>query len=98
MDDDLELLAEWPDLSRLLRHYAQTETADREVWQDRLLELDGVSAKDLTRLHGELIAQGWIEQNTGVTPFVRAGVVAGCYRLTSPGLRLAGGFAKRQAA
>jgi len=98
MDDDFDVLAAMPELSRLLQHYAPPAASDREAWQDRLMELDGVSAKDLTRLHGELIAQGWLEQNTGVTPFVRPGVVAGCYRLTSLGFRQANGIVKRQAA
>ena len=98
MDDELDLLAEARDLLRLLAHYAQYGEADREAWQDRLMELEGLSAKDLTRLHGELMAQGWIEQNTGVTPFVRPGVVAGCYRITAAGLRLVRVFATRQAA
>ena len=39
----------------------------REVWQDRLMEMEGAAAKELTQLHGELIAFAWIEQNTGNT-------------------------------
>ena len=34
-----------------------------------------------------VIAYGWIEQNTGVTPLAKPGVVASCYRITPAGLR-----------
>jgi hypothetical protein len=63
MDDELDVLAASPDLVRLLTHYARAE--DREAWQGRVTELDGCTAAELVRLHGELIAGGWVEQNTG---------------------------------
>ena len=40
---------------------------------------------DLTRLYGELLAHGWIEQNTGDTPVLEPGRFACCYRITSAG-------------
>jgi hypothetical protein len=85
--DDMDYLRASPDLCRLLAHYALRGTADQEDWQDRLRELDGVESRDLTRLHGELIAFSWVEQNTGVTPLAWPGVVAGCYRITAAGQR-----------
>ena len=66
-------------LRRLLCHYAQLGTADRESWQGRVMELDDLPPRDLSRLHGELLAQGWVELNAGATP--------ACYRVTLPGLR-----------
>jgi hypothetical protein len=71
----------------LLRHYAELGLADRESWRDRVMELDGAGAKELSRLHGELIALGWVEQNTGATPVLKPGVAAACYRVTTHGLR-----------
>jgi hypothetical protein len=85
--DELERLREAEDLGRLLAHYGQFAAADREAWQDRLMELADVAAKDLIGLHGELIAYGWIEQNTGAVSARKPGVVAGCYRITPAGLR-----------
>src|SRR5262245_38532782 len=85
--DELERLRQAVDLQRLLHHYAVAGTADWEVWQDRLMHLPGAGSADLTRLHGELIAFGWVEQNTVQTPVLRAGVVASCYRVTTAGLR-----------
>jgi hypothetical protein len=41
----------------------------------------------MTRLHGELIAHGWVEQNTGLTPLLRKGEAPACYRVTTAGLR-----------
>jgi hypothetical protein len=51
------------------------------------MAIDGVESPELSKLHGELIAFGWIEQNTGNTPVLRAGAVPGCYRVTLTGLR-----------
>ena len=75
-DDPLEVGSV---LLQLLRHYAELGAEDRETWQMRLMDLDGLEPRELSRLHGELIAQGWVELNAGVTP--------GCYRVTLPGLR-----------
>jgi hypothetical protein len=87
MLDELQRLREVPDLLRLLAHYARAGTADREAWQDRLMELEGESPAALVKLHGDLIAFGWVEQNTGIVPLIRPGAVAGCYRITPSGLR-----------
>jgi hypothetical protein len=85
--EEPEALSSDSPLFRLLRHYAEPGEIDREAWQDRLMALEGLTGRDLSRLHGELIAQGWVEQNTGSTPSVRLGVATGCYRVTLPGLR-----------
>ena len=74
-------------LARLLSHYADLGAADREAWQDRRMGLEGVEPRELVRLHGQLIACGWLEQNTGATPVSMPGVVAACYRVTAAGLR-----------
>jgi hypothetical protein len=87
MFDELDRLSEDADLLALLTHYAEAGAADREAWQDRVMEQEGVPPRELARLHGELIAYGWVEQNTGVTTVLKPGVAAACYRVTSTGLR-----------
>jgi hypothetical protein len=87
MFDEFQRLCETRALFRLLAHYAEAGARDRETWQDRVMSLDGVSARELSRLHGELIAYGWVEQNTGTTPVLKPGVAASCYRVTSAGLK-----------
>jgi hypothetical protein len=87
MFDEVQHLRDSPTLQRLLEHYARSGAADREAWQDRLMELDGTGPHDLVQLHGELLAFNWIEQNTGVTPNPRRGAVPGCYRVTLLGQR-----------
>ena len=89
MFDELDRLREAPELRSLLAHYAERGKADREAWQDRLNHLDGLEARAVVRLHGELLAFGWIEQNTGVTPasMPRGGAAPACYRVTTAGLR-----------
>jgi hypothetical protein len=49
--------------------------------------LEGVEPRDLVRLHGQHLARGWLEQNTGATPVLRPGTVTACYRVTAAGLR-----------
>ena len=79
LDDSLRM-QENPNLLALLTHYAEQGAEDRATWRTRLIEMDGVEPKQLTVLHGELIAFDWIEQNTGQT-------LAACYRITLHGLR-----------
>jgi hypothetical protein len=87
MVDDFERLRVSPDLAGLLRHYADAGVADPEAWLDRLMILEGANARDLTRLHGSLIASGWLEMNVAVPKFSQPGTIASCYRATLAGLR-----------
>jgi len=87
MFDELERLRGVKELFDLLRHYQQAGQTDREAWQDRVVEMTGIEPRQLVKLHGELLAYGWLEQNTGLTPVLRAGVAASCYRITSAGIR-----------
>ena len=87
MFDELQLLFDDSRLFQLLDHYGQLGLADRTVWHDRLMEMGHVSRHDLTRLHGELIAWGWLEQNTGNTAVLKPGAVANCYRITAQGVK-----------
>src|SRR5438309_532315 len=87
MFDEMDRLRGVKELSALLTHYAELAAPDRQVWLDRVTELDGVEARDLIKLHGELIAWGWLEQNTGSTPVLKRGCAPACYRITPAGLR-----------
>jgi hypothetical protein len=87
MFDELDRLREAPELHHLLSHYAELARPDRQVWLDRCMQMEGCDARRLIRFHGELLAYGWIEQNTGVVTTVREGAAPGCYRLTPAGLR-----------
>jgi hypothetical protein len=87
MINEVQRLRDTEGLFRLLEHYVAAGTADRTAWQDRLMELEGLKPAELSRSHGELIAHGWVEQNTGQTPLHKPGVVACCYRITGSGVR-----------
>jgi len=87
MFNELLRLHDTPSLFELLSHYAGLAAADRQAWQDRRMQQDGCDVREMTRLHGELIAHGWVEQNTGLTPVLRKGEVPACYRVTTTGLR-----------
>src|SRR5438128_2419830 len=87
MFDEMDRLRDVKELSALLAHYAELAAPDRQVWQDRVQELEGIDARAVVKLHGELLAYGWLEQNTGATPVLRRGAAAACYRITTAGLR-----------
>src|SRR3984957_2337512 len=86
LDDSLRL-RENPHLLSLLSHYAQQGIEDRATWRDRLMQMEGVEPKQLSVLHGELIAFDWIEQNTGQAIARPDGTLSACYRITLNGLR-----------
>jgi hypothetical protein len=87
MPEEMQRLCDTPELLRLLAHYGQLGREDRQAWQDRLTRLDGTEGRELARLYGELLAAGWVEQNTGATPVLQPGRLACCYRITPAGLR-----------
>jgi hypothetical protein len=92
MFDESQRLRENPHLLFLLSNYAQHGAEDWTTWRDRLMQIEGVDAKQLSALHGELIAFDWIEQNTGQASAMKDGVIANCYRITLNGLREYGRF------
>jgi hypothetical protein len=87
MRDELQLLKGNENLSRLLSHYATTGAAERENWQDRVMEQEGIERQGLVKLHGLLLACSWIEQNTGSVSLLQPGVVRQCYRITAAGIK-----------
>jgi hypothetical protein len=87
MFDEMERLCGVKGLCELLAYYVERGAEDRQAWQDRPEEMEGVSGRELVRLHGELLAHGWIEQNTGLTPVLKAGAAPCCYRITTAGIR-----------
>ena len=87
MFEEMERLTQDGNLYQLLGHYAIPGSDNRETWHDRIMELGDLSPMDLVHFHGELIAYGWIEQNSGVVPVLRPGAVPDCYRVTVAGLR-----------
>ena len=87
MFDEIERLRDAKELYGLLGYYGERGVGDRQAWQDRPGELEGVGPRDLVKLHGELLAYGWVEQNTGATPVLQKGVARQCYRITPAGLR-----------
>jgi hypothetical protein len=72
---------------RLLAHYAAAGEANREAWIDRPMKWDDLDGRALAKLHGHLVAEGWLEINLDSSTPRREGTVASCYRVTPAGLR-----------
>jgi hypothetical protein len=87
MINELEHLRASTNLFDLLTHYATLARPDRHVWHDRKMQIEGHDPREVTRLHGELIAFGWLEMNLEVPGDLRPDEVVSCYRITSAGLR-----------
>jgi hypothetical protein len=87
MIEDMEHLSTGCSQYGLLCRYRDAAAGDRQAWLDRVQELGGVTGRDLVRLHGELLAYGWLEQNTGATPAGTGGGAPACYRVTPAGMR-----------
>jgi hypothetical protein len=87
MMDELDRLRQTKGLYDLLGYYQEKGAGDRQVWQDRLLEMEGMESRELVRLHGELLAFGWLEQNTGMAATPRVGAAPACYRISAAGAR-----------
>ena len=85
MTDELEQLREDARLCDLLSRYSEAGAADRAAWLDRVLSIGDAGPADLSRLHGQLLAAAWIEQNTGYAVASGAGQVRQCYRVTPAG-------------
>jgi len=51
------------------------------------MDMEGIETKELTQLHGELIAFDWIEQNVGRASSTTERIIAGLYRITLHGIR-----------
>lgn len=73
-------------LRRLLLHYEETyrRQVDAE-WLDRLMELDGTDGEELSRLHGLLLAHGWLDSRVHHQAFDLPGQVRACYQITREG-------------
>lgn len=82
MFDELQRLHEDENLFQLLDHYVQSAADDKDAWLDRHAVLP-----EPARLHGLLVAFGWVEQNTGVVPAESPGLCRRCYRATNAGRR-----------
>jgi hypothetical protein len=87
MSEELDLLLASAGLAELLAHYGRLAEIDRDVWHPRLNELAGSGSRELSQMHGELIAYGWIDlavyRYGGETGSQRTGG----YRITPDGRR-----------
>lgn len=84
----LEILLENPVLHQLLEEYAEKKLKVPDAdWQDRIMQFGECQSKELSRLHGRLIALGWLETRVAHDVFAVPGRLTHCYRITREGQR-----------
>lgn len=71
----------------LMQYRKQREQFPDAEWHDRVMELGGVNVTELSRLHGVLLAQGWLDINVSREAFSVPGRLAHCYKVTREGLQ-----------
>lgn len=93
MITNIQTLQSDEQLRQLLDRYVQLHKSQPKVeWHDRVMELDGCDTQRLAKLHGLLLASGWIETRVHGDSFRHAGRLEACYKVTHDGvhaLRLA---------
>lgn len=88
MIGSIEILCENPSLHELLLSYRQQRKQRRDAeWDDRIMRFDDLSDKELSKLHGTLLALGWLETRVCREAFDVPGQLTACYRVTHEGIR-----------
>ncbi|QDU62757.1 hypothetical protein Pan216_36270 [Planctomycetes bacterium Pan216] len=88
MRSALTLLRDDLDLRQLLAEYKARKDRDKNAeWFDRVMALGDLDQRALSKLHGLLLAQGWIDTRIASDVFDEPGRLANCYRITSDGNR-----------
>jgi hypothetical protein len=88
MIGSLEILCDNEALHTLLTRYRQLRKQNPGAeWNDRVMELPETPPAALSKLHGTLLALGWIETRVSWEAFETPGKLTACYRITNDGLR-----------
>ncbi len=74
-----------PRVYQVLGHYDKRDAVGPAPWRERLMDIPGVAAAELSRLHGLLLAYGWIVQGPALGDDGRC--LSSCYRITPAGQR-----------
>jgi hypothetical protein len=74
-----------PRVYKVLGHYDCPGAAGLPAWKERLTALPGVETCELSRLHGLLLAYGWLVQGPALGSDGRC--LSACYRMTPAGQR-----------
>lgn len=86
MLSSLETLRDDLPMRSLLTEYRHQHFQKPEVeWHHRVMALPRVEPERMSRLHGYLLASGWIDTRVELTSFSAAGEVLSSYRITREG-------------
>ena len=85
MRGELQQFRNDPRVYQVLGYYDSGRPAGLPAWRQRLMTLPGVDAQELSRLHGLLIAYGWLVQGPALSSDGRS--LSSCYRMTPAGQR-----------
>ncbi|MFO0945510.1 MAG: hypothetical protein U1D30_06140 [Planctomycetota bacterium] len=74
-------------LRDLLEQYRARQISRPDMeWQDRVMELGTLTPTELSKLHGLLLANGWVDTRVTADAFATAGKLTDCYKVTRDGL------------
>lgn len=87
MQSPLDTMSPSAPLRGLLARYRDVGEASPDVpWHDRVMELAGIGPEELSKLHGILLAKGWLETRVDREALATPGRLRACYRATREGI------------
>lgn len=87
MPSPLDTFSPSAPLRGLLARYRDLGEASPDVpWHDRVMELAGIGPDELSKLHGILLAKGWLDTRVDREALATPGRLRACYRATREGI------------
>lgn len=84
----LELLRESLPLRELLAQYkSYREVHPGQEWHDRVMQLGTLEPPEISKMHGVLLANGWVDTRVAIETFNTPGRLQSCYKITPDGVR-----------
>lgn len=83
-----DALRESTPLRELLYHYLTCkQQSPGQEWHDRVMSVGTLEPADVSKLHGHLLANGWVDTRVANDVFNTPGRLTGCYKITPDGAR-----------
>lgn len=74
-----------PHRELLAQYLTSTQQSPNKEWHDRVMTLCSLAPADVSKLHGHLLANGWVDTRVALEVFNTPGRLASCYKITPDG-------------